>query len=221
MPSGRLLDRTLPEKMPPAGVEHGPPPVDWTAYAPTKKEWGIHFRRDSHANAADWMRGCASFVNEICLQWELPGRNTKSCTGALSRPINIHIPVCIDKPPPLPEHGDDQRWQSDTNRLWIQIDCEVLAELLAGRAFLDTDDRRPVFIRLARFLCQLHSLGLKPVRDRMDYIMWAPREFNIVADHAVNATMDAGESWDRAGTWPFICRTRQQFNLRLCVDGGL
>ena len=59
-----------------------------------------------------------------------------------------------------------------------------------------------------------------PLHDSLDYVVWAPREFNTVADHAVNVALDTGGSckWVEESVskndWP-------QGRFRLCVDGGL
>ena len=46
-------------------------------------------------------------------------------------------------------------------------------------------------------LLGLLELGFKPFQDTADFVILSPRCSNTVADHAVNATMDHGESWWR------------------------
>ena len=51
--------------------------------------------------------------------------------------------------------------------------------------------------------------------------MWSLREFNTVADHACNATMDCGQSvWHRADKDKLKTTLRRGSSLRVCVDGG-
>ena len=70
-------------------------------------------------------------------------------------------------------------------------------------------------------LLKLRAMGYRPINDMSDFVIWSPRDWNPVADHAVNATMDAGnKSWGRGNTHATTEALRQGLNLRLCVDGG-
>ena len=77
------------------------------------------------------------------------------------------------------------------------MDCKALAELLSGRAVLTSDDMRPLCTRVARALLHLSSLSWEPQNDASDMIVWSPRSFIAVADHAVNATLDEQQDWWR------------------------
>ena len=125
------------------------------------------------------------------------------------------------KPPPEFEpHQLDWHCQFDRERLWIQEDCRSLAEPCGGRSCLSASEFRPVFIRICRSLKFLLGLGRLPLRDAQDFIIWAPREYNAVADHAANATMDAQESWTRCNMPALADALLLGQNLRLCLDGG-
>jgi hypothetical protein len=96
-----------------------------------------------------------------------------------------------------------------------------VADLLAGRSVLDAEEHRPLFVRVARMLASLHSCGFKPINDISDFVVWSPREFNTVADHSVNATMDTGKSsWGRGNTRALTEALQNRMNLRVCIDGG-
>ena len=59
------------------------------------------------------------------------------------------------------------------------------------------------------------------MNDSQEFVVWSPREFNTVADHACNATMDCGKSvWHRADSDRLKTALRTGSNLRVCVDGG-
>ena len=106
--------------------------------------------------------------------------------------------------------------------LWIQVDCKAVAEILAGRASLQSCEHRPIFVRIARAMLKLHNSYWRPICDSLDLVLWAPREFNTVADHAVNATLDTGQSWARPVEEGELAQAFQTGSLvRLCVDGGL
>ena len=141
--------------------------------------------------------------------------------AALEHPVTIKMPTAIEQVPALPPHPLDLRWQSGRYRLWIQVDCQALAELLSGRAALDGVEHRPLFIRMARRLLKLYSMGCRPLSDSQDFVLWSPREFNVVADHACNASMDTGRlSWYSGDKPALKSALRAGSNLRVCVDGA-
>ena len=91
---------------------------------------------------------------------------------------------------------------------------------MSGRTILDTPEHRPLFLRTARSLERLACSGYSPLADESDYVLWSPREFNIVADHAANASMDSLSTWS-ALDGPGLADMRSSgSNIRLCVDGG-
>ena len=104
-------------------------------------------------------------------------------------------------------------------RLWIQTDCKAMAELLSGRVVLEAPQHRPLFVRLARALLKLQHMGLALVTDWSDNILWAPREFNTVADHIANICMDKRCSFTQLHEG-LAALHRQGPNVRLCTDGG-
>ena len=159
------------------------------------------------------MKQCDQFINTICIKWPLPMLPAKPAT-ALEHPVTIKMSTAIEQVPDLPPHPLDLCWQSDQHRLWIQVDCQALADLLSGRAALDGVAHRPIFIRLSRRLLKLYSMGFRPVCDSQEFVLWSPREYNTVAGHACNATMDSGRSsWY---TWPQKCFARRQQSAAVC-----
>ena len=48
-------------------------------------------------------------------------------------------------------------------------------------------------------------------------MLWSPREYNCVADHAVNVTLDSQTSWSRMEE----LQIHTGACLRLCVTGGV
>jgi hypothetical protein len=52
----------------------------------------------------------------------------------------------------------------------------------------------------------------------MPFVEWDRREFNSLADHAANVTLDMGADWQQDGSMKAIPKPR--CNLRLCVDGA-
>ena len=58
------------------------------------------------------------------------------------------------------------------------------------------------------------------MHDRQDLIVWSPREFNAVADHAVNAALDSSSTWTRCDNELLADALIDGRSLRLCLDGG-
>ncbi len=70
-------------------------------------------------------------------------------------------------------------------------------------------------------LLRCFGLGFRPITDILDPVIWSPREYNGVADHAANASMDLSCSWERVDEAAMRQAFNSKSNLRLCVDGGL
>ena len=154
------------------------------------------------------MCGRDDFVNFLCGIWKVPRLPLSSGVTSIANIFqSVRQPASIHCPPELLTHPFDVQWESNQGRLWIQVDCRAVAELLAGRATLNQDEHQSIYIRLARLLLQLHGLGR--LRNTMDMILWLPREYKTVADHAVNATMDATMDSERNWSWVEKKRSRR------------
>ena len=75
------------------------------------------------------------------------------------------MPTAIEQFPQLPAHPLDKSWQSDLHRLWIQVDCQALSELLSGRSALDGEEIRAICVLIARQLFGLYGMGWRPLND--------------------------------------------------------
>ena len=101
------------------------------------------------------------------------------------------------------------------------VDCRSVAELLSGRYVLHNDDLRPIFLRLSRMLLRLPKAGYMPIRNDADYVRWSPREYNGVADYAVNRTLDEAKDWSDIDLNAVRVALSRKQNILVCVDGGL
>ena len=176
--------------------------------------------RDSHHNLAHWMQGCGPFTNQLCSKWGLPGISLPNATKLSLAPIICRIPTTIVACPELPAHPMDQEWQTSGGRLWIQIDCKSVAELVAGRATLEPTEHTAIYKRIVHKLLRLHALHWNPMKCSCDFVVWSPREYNVVADHAANAAMDEERDFSVECLEAIGEALAQKMNLRLCVDGG-
>ena len=141
------------------------------------------------------MAGCNALIDEICVRWSLPKLQSTSGADSFSL-LRLHLPASALQPPPVPFHPLDKRWGGDCSRIWIQVDCQSLAEVLSGNAVLQGGDQQPLFVRVARWFFRLADCGWLPIRDNLALVIWSPREYNLVGDHAVNACLDEGKSFE-------------------------
>ena len=107
--------------------------------------------------------------------------------------------------------------QTASNRARVVVDCQLLANVVTGRAQLQGDATRPLFVRMGRAVAGLYKRGVRPSSDHEPLIQWRPREFNSVADHLANMALDS------AG--PYISRAEADVgdrpNIQLHTDGGV
>ena len=61
---------------------------------------------------------------------------------------------------------------------------------------------------------------MRPVTDSSDFIIWDPRRFNTMADHAANVSLDSHDDWDRSDLEALSQARAHNANLWLCVDGA-
>jgi len=101
------------------------------------------------------------------------------------------------------------------------VDCQGLANVMAGHALLTEPACRPLFVRLARRLAILIRAGWLPRADVGSYIEWRPRRFNVVADYLCNAAMDQQQSSQFVDEQQLSRAVSSQSHLQLFSDGGL
>ena len=78
-----------------------------------------------------------------------------------------------------------------------------------------------VFRQMVKHLHHLSSSGWRPRRDIDNFVIWSPRQYNVVADHLVNAALDMqSDFWQHDDTsMRESLRCNEAF--RVCVDGGV
>ena len=62
--------------------------------------------------------------------------------------------------------------------------------------------------------------AVRPLTDTSDFIIWEPRRYNNMADHAANVALDLGSDWERCEHSALQEARACKANLRLCVDGA-
>ena len=126
--------------------------------------FGTHWREKLHncSSLSEWMQGCEGFVNSLCEIWGLPKLRVAG-PAPIFDPHHERLVVHIGSPPEICKHALDKEWQSPGKRLWIQVDCKAVAELLAGRAVLYGNIMAPIFTPIARLIVKLVGLGWRPL----------------------------------------------------------
>ena len=128
------------------------------------------------------------------------------------------LPTNIDDISPVLANPKARQWSAPTGRIWVQVDNQQLANALEGKSFLDAGPLRPVFIRIARGLLSFLRAGFRPRLETTFFVEWEPREFNAVADHAANVTLDEGKNWTVENTDAMQLVWRLPHNLRLNTE---
>ena len=107
----------------------------------------------------------------------------------------------------LPKHHGDEcppvNWWRERGCFCFIVDCKPLAQVLSGHAPLRVPSMTPLFERMASTLFDLLEAGLTPCEQSEDPVLWHRREFNKMADFAVNHTMDRKQGWNSTSIAPF------------------
>ena len=184
---------------------------------------GIHWRheRDAHSSLNTWMAGFGEFLPSACevLGIAFPSRATLPAAPDTMYTYKDKCTFAVI--PDAPPHPDDSAWDTGGKRLWIQVDCKGVADVSNGDAVLQAPHLEPLFQRTSDTVLRLCEHGWRPRRDTDDLIIWAPREYNVVADHLANAAMDCGSGWYWEDAQGITDALKQAPQFKVCVDGGL
>ena len=127
----------------------------------------------------------------------------------------------FDGVPPLPTHPDDSAWETTTGRIWFQVDCKGVADVLNGDAVLDARHLECIFKRMTRRLLALSQQGWDTRHLADPYIIWSPRAHNTPPDHLCNAAMDNKMDFVWHDKNKVAEAMERKFCIKVCVDGGM
>ena len=176
-------------------VKSAPNTANLTTYLPGKMffrnllgaEW--RHKRDGCSNYQEWMHGATDFVRETSQLYQIACPPfTRPKGDAFEMPGSIGLSD-LHKYPPLPAHPNDSLWDSHERRLWIQVDCRGVADVVNGEALLKSGHCEMIFRRIGTKLVSLSCRGCLPRRDIDSLVNWSPRKCNTVPDHMANAAM--------------------------------
>ena len=124
----------------------------------------------------------------------------------------------------LPKHHGEKcppiNWWRERGCFCFVVDCKPLAQVLCGHVPLHTPSLAPLFERVAGTLFQLLEGGWTPCEQSEDPVLWHRREFNRIADFAVNHTMDRKQDWLHSFTCPIVNFSPLEANYVCHSDGG-
>ena len=177
-------------------------------------------RVDECGSKSEWMSTADQFANSVCELWELPKLPEKQSLsiGVIGERLVEHT---ISNVPGRQFHEADLVWGMGSTRFAAVVDCQILENLMAGRAYLLDADTRPIFVRIGRSITALHSAGLCPRTNAADYIEWRPRAFNKVADHLCNMALDTTCSRQHVDTAAIAELWARRCHFQFFSDGGL
>ena len=167
------------------------------------------------------MRNFRAFADGLCDLWRLPRLWIESDREVPFFLKTHKLPTSIEDIPPLLPDLMVEQWGSQAGRLWVQTDNQQLEQLMGGRAKLQDESERPLFVRIARVLWDLMNEGWAPRQDVSDFIEWDLRDKNSVADHCANVALDARREWAVWDDEVLASIQTEAVNIRLCVDGAL
>ena len=182
---------------------------------------GIHWRqeRDLCKHINSWMQKYDEFEASACDLLNIWHQGKPSIPVSFVDTSRNCLATFLDVPS-LATHPAEHSWDSGCKRLWLQVDCKGIADIMGGRAVLQAPHLELLFRRMCDSLLFLCASDWKPKQDVEDIVIWSPRQYNIVADHLVNAAMDNNCDWD----WEDAEAIQQCLNgsscPRVCVDSG-
>ena len=101
----------------------------------------------------------------------------------------------------------------------IIVDNQTLSEVTNGHSVLKDVEMRPIFVRITRFIKDLHARGQSSPTPCTPMLDWRPRELNTEADSACNLVMDRNSSFQWFSK-NFEKHVRCSQNIYMHSDGG-
>jgi len=182
--------------------------------------FGLRWRdlREGCQDKKHWRRHERDFINAICRDWKLPQLGSMRANTDAEEPFNfeqdrkkhkvqVGLPSCVDR---LTITSECQSVNCGTAH--FVVDCQPIANIMAGKVALSDEEHRPIFTRIGKNLARLTSVLDLGINALHDPIMWVERAKNQLADSLCNYTMDLGSSWRHSwedprgdkGTWSVI-----------------
>ena len=178
--------------------------------------------RDECEAYEDWKVHLPKFLWTICTKWGLPTMHLPKVEQTLAR-TSFGVKRRKVSKQDLPEQHSEARpeleWDGLSGRFVFVVDCKPLSEVMNGSAPLRQLELAPAFERMTADIFNIISIGWTPSSRHADPVVWHRREFNKIADFAVNYTMDLGLDWEHCFKPPIDFKPTDA-NLVCHSDGG-
>ena len=190
--------------------------------------YGLGWRsfRDQFGNEREWMANFDFFANAVCTEWGLPLPPSKTRAvqipdqSSKRRRLQGHV---LDELPHT--HAEDGRdmdcsWGDARMQVLFVVDCQPLQRIVCGHAPCLNPGALHLIDRTCDNLAALVLSGWLPAERWRDPVTWRRRNYNVIADHLVNYTMDVRQTWSLEFDWPHPSRALHDCNLIAHTDGG-
>ena len=164
------------------------------------------------------------FAKKICKTWglhdcieEVPREDGRAIPAA---PTHRSLHTLDNIPLAHGGHCPQIQWERDMGSFSFVVDCRPLAQIMNGQAPLKTPTLAPIFERMTQNIFELLGAGWTPECQVADPVLWQRREHNEIANHIVNAAMDAKADWYKRFDPPFVDFKINEANFICHSDGG-
>ena len=190
--------------------------------------YGAHWRafRDQFGNVREWMANFEFFANQVCARWQLPLLPCRPCVDVAAAPGDKRRQprghVLDDIPGSHAQSGMDvaMPWGTTPRRVLFVVDCQPLQRIVCGHAPCLDPSASQLVRRTCDNIVKLMSSGWSPPDLWADPVAWRRREYNVIADHLANYTMDVQKTWSVDFDWPYPTKSLRECSLIVHSDGG-
>ena len=163
------------------------------------------------------MRKLPDFVSRLRGAWHL------AFVEDVAREPVVAISCAVKLPDSLPcllHNPRETEWSNFGGRVWVQTDCQQVAQVFCGLSVMKGSFMRPLCVRISRLLHRFWSLGVRPRTDWSAYIEWDAREFNALADDGANMALNGASDWRHMHEDNIFRARASNVNYRICFDGA-
>ena len=158
-------------------ARRGPPTRQWEDLLVELKGPMWREIRDRHVDYAAWKRTTDVWINELCTLWDLPILPIKEVECSIGADEHKDDDSKLKWPLSEIPFPLDRGWEDQSGRVLFVVDSQSVEQVAIGRAALQNQNVRPLFVRLVDTLQDLVKPGGAP-RAGDDPVQWRPRKYN-------------------------------------------
>ena len=139
------------------------------------------------AGAQTWRNSRQDFVQKLCTLWHLQSPPTEVQMQKPTSAAHLSLPQWMQK---------DLEWHRSSGSFELRVDNALLAQWMSGMATVNTGTYQArVYAALDILRSMVQHQGLCPRHPWSDWVVWVPRERNMLADKLANMCLDMGRSF--------------------------